>query len=50
MGDLEQREKWKIFMNQAIKASKEGIVIAIGDTNLDLESFEDPTNYKKKPS
>ena len=34
-------------MNQAKKASKEGAVIAIGDTNLDLEKFEDPNYYKK---
>ena len=45
--DLEQRERWEIFMNQAKQASKEGFVVAIGDMNLDLERFEDSTNYKQ---
>ena len=47
MSDLEQREKWKLFMNQTKVASKEGTVLVLGDLNLDLERFEDPTYYKK---
>ena len=47
MGDVEQREKWEIFMDQAKKASQEGIALVIGDTNLDLERFDDATYYKK---
>ena len=50
MGDIEQREKWEIFMNQAKKASQEGITLVIGDTNLDLERFEDATYYQKSLS
>ena len=41
MSGTEQRERWKLFMDQAKSASKEGLVLVIGDLNLDLEKFED---------
>ena len=47
MSDKEQKERWKLFMDQAKLASKEGLVLVIGDLNLDLESFDDPNYYKK---
>ena len=47
MSDKEQSERWQIFMNQAKMASREGLVLVIGDTNLDLERFDDATYYKK---
>ena len=48
MSDSEQRERWNVFMEQVKKASKEGLVLGIGDMNLDLERFEDPKYYKKQ--
>ena len=48
MSDKEQKERWQLFMEQAKIASKEGLVLAIGDFNLDLNRFEDPTYYKKE--
>ena len=41
MSGTEKRERWKLFMDQAKSASKEGLVLVIGDLNLDLEKFED---------
>ena len=38
----------QLFMEKAKIASKEGLVVAIGDFNLDLNRFEDPTYYKKE--
>ena len=34
-------------MNQAKEVSKQGLVMAIGDMNLDVERFEDPDYYLK---
>ena len=40
MSGTEQRERWKLFMDQAKSASKEGLVLFIGDLNLDLENLK----------
>ena len=36
-----------MFMNQAKEVSKQGLVMAIGDMNLDVERFEDHDYYLK---
>ena len=43
-----QIERLKIFSLQIEQATKEGMVLAIGDWNIDLEKFEDSKYYLKK--
>ena len=44
----EQLERWKIFQNQVGQASKEGLILTIGDMNIDLEKWEESNYYQKK--
>ena len=43
-----QIERWEIFRTQVGKASKKGLVLFVGDFNIDLEKWEDTTYYQKK--
>ena len=47
MNHTEQKRRWEIFLNQAKLASKQGLVLALGDMNLDLNRFEEPSCYLK---
>ena len=44
----EQVEKLEILHTQIEKASKEGLILIIGDMNIDLEKWEDLKYYQKK--
>ena len=44
----QQLEGWKIFLSQVEQASKEGLILCLGDMNINLELLEDPTYYLKK--
>ena len=44
----QQLEKLEILHNQIEKASKEGLILVLGDMNIDLEKWEDPDYYQKK--
>jgi hypothetical protein len=44
----QQFEKLHILHSQIEKASKEGLVLVIGDMNIDLEKWEDDPNYYQK--
>ena len=44
----QQLENWKIFHSQVEKASTEGLILGIGDMNIDLEKLEESTYYLKK--
>ena len=44
----QQLDKWKTFHSQVEKASKEGLILVIGDMNIDLEKLEESTYYLKK--
>ena len=45
MSEKEQIERWEIFRKQVDKASKEGLILAIGDQNIDVERLEEPSYY-----
>ena len=44
----EQIERLKILHLQLQKASKEGLIVILGDMNINLEQWEDSTYYLKK--
>ena len=44
----QQLERWEIFCTQVQKASKEGLILCVGDFNIDLEKWEETTYYQKK--
>ena len=44
----EQIERLNIFHTQVEKASKEGLILIMGDMNINLEKWEDPNYYLKK--
>ena len=44
----QQLERLKIFYLQIEQASKEGLILVIGDMNIDLEKWEDSKYYLKK--
>ena len=48
MSMKQQIERWKIFQSQVSKASKEGLILGIGDMNIDLEKLEESSYYQKK--
>ena len=48
MSTHQQLERWQIFQSQVREASKEGLVLGIGDMNIDLEKLEDTSYYQKK--
>ena len=39
---------WKIFLSQVEQASKEGLILCLGDMNINLEQLEEPKYYLKK--
>ena len=43
-----QLENWKNFHDQVEKATSEAPTFIIGDMNIDLDKFEEPTYYLKK--
>ena len=43
-----QLERWKLFYEQVERASRCGIIVGIGDMNLDLEKLENSNIYLKK--
>lgn len=44
----QQLERWKIFQSQVEKATKEGLILTIGDMNIDIRKLEETTYYLKK--
>ena len=44
----QQIERWRIFNKQVEKAKKEGIILCLGDMNINLERLEDSSYYLKK--
>ena len=44
----QQLERWKILHSQVEKASKEGLILIVGDMNIDLQKLEESTYYLKK--
>ena len=44
----QQLERWKIFQSQVEKATIEGLILCLGDMNIDLKKWEDTTYYQKK--
>jgi len=47
MNPEQQVEKLEILHTQIEKASKEGLILIIGDMNIDLEKWEDLNYYQK---
>ena len=43
----QQLDRLRIFHSQIEKASTEGLLLSIGDMNIDLEKWEDPMYYLK---
>ena len=44
----QQLEKLELLHTQIEKASKEGLILIIGDMNIDLQKWEEPKYYQKK--
>ena len=48
MSTTQQLEKLELLHTQIEKASKEGLILIIGDMNIDLQKWEDPKYYQKQ--
>ena len=48
MSTVQQIEKLEVLHTQIEKASKEGLILIIGDMNIDLQKWEDPKYYQKQ--
>ena len=48
MSITQQLEKLDLLHTQIEKASKEGLILIIGDMNIDLQKWEDPKYYQKQ--
>ena len=44
----QQLESLKLLFSQIERAEKEGLILTIGDMNIDLNKMEEPTYYLKK--
>ena len=40
---------WKIFLSQVEQASKEGLILCLGDMNINLEQLEEPKYCNNGP-
>ena len=48
MSITQQLERLELLHSQIEKASKEGLILIIGDMNIDLQKWEDPKYYQKQ--
>merc|ERR1712242_94504 len=43
----EEKERWQIFREQVNRAAKEGLILCLGDYNIDLDKLDDTSYYLK---